>query len=218
MSLEGRAVLRRMLVHHAYRELDAVRQFSRAYAHAPRDAHDCLRDTIADEVSHYRGCLDAARQLGFEVSYDVQARMQRGPPGIPHIASWEDFVLSHALNDQAGLFVLRNCSDSSAAPYAALCRTIIADEERHGSRGRELLIAHAKARGIERDRLLVHLDASVRCLGRPGTEGDRIAVAEKLKKEPARTIIAAYCDHADAVLSEAGQAVAPLSARYLPAR
>jgi 1,2-phenylacetyl-CoA epoxidase catalytic subunit len=190
-------VLQQMLTSHAYRERLAMLRFTEAAALAP-DEHSRVYVTGvgAEEAEHYRACLATARTLGVDVATRVDERFSRPPIGIPIFHTWLDVLLAHALNDEAGLFVLRGLVGSRIPAYAALARHIVDDEALHGSRGREMLLAYWPQAPLSDEVKLAkfheHVQAGVRCLGRPNTPGDTFALRAGLKTIPAVELIAQY--------------------------
>jgi len=169
-------------------------------------------------------CAEAAHALGIEdIERRVAERMSRPPEGIPRFETRLDMFLAHALNDEAGRFVLEGLTGSTVAAYARVAKHIIDDEKEHGSQGRRMLFeefSSSTASPADKERLLIlHLDAAIRCLGRPDTQHDDEAVACGLKTKPARSIITEYCEYADSIVVALGYAaLTPLARRYLALR
>jgi 1,2-phenylacetyl-CoA epoxidase catalytic subunit len=214
-----RELLAKMLGSHAYREKLAAQRFAQAVDLAPTPADTSyLNHIVEEEIDHYRGCLRVAGELGIDLEALVNARMLLDPPGIPPFEVWLDVLLAHALNDRAGYHVLTGLTGSKVSAYARLAAEIVADEESHGETGAAALVKYYENcdHPKKRDLLLIHLDAAVRCLGKPNTKNDAQAIKTGLKTKPAEQIISEYCDAVDPILESLGCAdLLPLSGRYL---
>lgn len=214
-------LLTRMLTSHTYREKLAAERFNDALTLLPsQDLKTYWLHVIEEEEEHYAGCLEVARQLDIDLEPLVHSRMQRLPAGIPEFHNWLDVLLAHAFNDKAGYYVLLGLTKSKVAPYAKLAESILVEEESHGASGAEALIeyypSHGKSEAVRRKILIKHLDAAVRCLGRPQTKGDQEAVKAGLKTKSASETISGFCLYADQILKHLKcDSLIPTSARYL---
>jgi hypothetical protein len=202
-------LLARMLVSHAYREQLAAQRFTEALSLLPEgESESYWLHVITEEEEHYRGCLRVAAELGIDLPPLVQARMLRNPPGIPPFKTWLDVLMAHAFNDKAGYFVLLGIIDSTVAPYAELAREIVAEEESHGSHGVAALFKYYPVCELcehsKRAILTQHVEASIRCLGRPFTPGDCEAVRLGLKTKPAAKTVNDFCAYVGGVLEGIG--------------
>lgn len=220
ISPEESVLLTKMLVSHAYRERLGAQRFISIVdcVDTPREEVSHLCHAIGEEYEHYRGCIDVGSDLGIPLVSSVDGRMMHGVDGIPPFESWLDFCLAHAFNDKAGEFVLEGIVGSRIEPYAKLARRILEDEKGHGEKGRELLVRNYSEydEDFRQDRLRVHLDAAVMCLGRPGTNNDRRAVELGLKTKHSEQLIREFCAYADNVLREIGEGeLTPLEKDYL---
>jgi 1,2-phenylacetyl-CoA epoxidase catalytic subunit len=214
-----RDLLTRMLISHAYRERLAAKRFKQALALLPpHELSSYWHKVIKEEEEHYQGCLGVGRDLRIDIEPLVSARMKQSPAGIPPFTNWLDALLAHAFNDRAGYFVLLGLTGSKIESYAALATRIVAEEANHGAKGVMALVDYwpSSDERLRRMALITHLDAAVRCLGRPDTIRDKQALKTKLKTQSSRTVIEAFCRFADDVL-RAIECVdlTPTSARYL---
>jgi 1,2-phenylacetyl-CoA epoxidase catalytic subunit len=223
LTTDQRALLARMLTSHAYRERLAADRYVGALALAPTAAERAyLEHVIAEEEEHYAGCVAVGVGVGIDIVERVAERAGRTPAGIPELHDWLDVTLAHALNDQAGYQVMVGLRGSRVAAYAQLAERILAEEADHGRVGADAAIRAYCDAGLppkmRRERLIIHLDAAVRCLGRPGSAGDRAALNAGFKSRGAAETIRAFCADADAVLAALGEdALVPTAHRYLDA-
>lgn len=206
---EVNELLGKMLTSHAYRERLAATRFEEASDLAP-DARTraYVRGVVTEETEHYEACVATARSLGIDIEARVQRRLLQVPEGIPRFRTWLDVLLAHALNDEAGLFVLRGLVGSCVPAYASLAKHIVDDEVLHGSRGRSMLTAYWPTAPESASEKIVkfreHVDAGVRCLGRPDTPGDAFAIRSGLKTIPASTLVTSYGVYVDGVATDLG--------------
>ena len=221
LSPQGHDLLTRMLTSHAYRERLAGDRFGQAldkgFPPSPEERERVER-ALREEYDHYQGCLSVGRQFGIDVKTLADGRMGREPVGIPPFGNWLDVLLAQVLNDAAGYFVMEGLRDSKIEPYAELAGRIMRDEAGHLEHGKTLLVPAYRARADDRAgrQLVTHLDAAVRCCGRPYSDGDREAVRLGLKTRPAADTLKEFGVYADAVLNHLGRAdLVPLSEKYL---
>lgn len=215
-------ILAKMLTSHAYREKLAVTRFRYAIRIAPtREDRTYFRKVVTEEETHFRGCLEVGTLLGIDLQklVTLRRRTRRYGPGIPTFRTWLDVLLAHALNDQAGYYVLKGLKGSKVAAYSRLACRIVAEEESHGSHGSAMLTRYLK----ECDRsdpsiheaLVVHLDSAARCIGRPDSTLDAEAVKLRLKSRSALDTLAEFCRYADELLAKVGYAdLTPIINRY----
>jgi 1,2-phenylacetyl-CoA epoxidase catalytic subunit len=221
LSLTEKDLLTSMLTSHAYRERLAVERFREALSLLPSHESEAYwLHVIEEEQEHYVGCLDVAKQIRIDLEPLVNSRMNRQPPGIPRFKTWLDVLLAHAFNDKAGYFVLMGLLASKVIPYAQLASHIVAEEENHGARGADALVKYypacSESEQVKQKTLLEHLDAAVRCLGRPNSWRDQEAVRAGLKTRSAATTITDFCSYADEVLERLNcQNLIPISGRYM---
>lgn len=207
LTSRERELLTRMLVSHAYREKLAAIRFEEALALIPGgETQNYWLQVIEEEKEHYQGCIQVADELDIDLEALVEARMHRQPPGIPPFSNWLDVLLAHALNDKAGYYVLLGLIDSKIESYAALACHIVSEEESHGACGAAALVGYFSSQETserhKRDALGRHIDAAIRCLGRPGTQGDREAVQLGLKTKPANETIVEFCSYVKSVVNQ----------------
>lgn len=216
-------LLRRMLVSHAYRERLASERFRVAQQFAMNAQElEYFASVVSEEAAHYQACINVATKVGLSLDADVAARFRRLPPGIPEFNDRFDVLLAHAFNDRAGYFVLEGIVGSRVEPYALVAARVLADEEMHGDEGAELLRASwSDFRAtmqplLFRARIIAHLDAALRCLGRPFSQSDAYAVAWGLKTRHSADAIEVFLEYCNTVFTDLHEhaLVAHLRARY----
>jgi 1,2-phenylacetyl-CoA epoxidase catalytic subunit len=215
-----KALLTQMLTSHAYRERLAARRFRQAVKLAPTSqSKEYVMHVAEEEDFHYLGCLKVAEQLQIDLVPLVKRRMLGRPPGIPVFTTWLDVLLAHAFNDKAGYFVLKGIVGSKVPKYARLAAEIIADEETHGLEGAKMLRQfYGRAQMDDRAKrrlLLLHLDAAVRCLGRPNSQRDKEAMKNGLKTISSADTVANFLEYSDRILIQLNcKDLVPVVGRY----
>lgn len=212
-------LITKMLGSHAYREKLAAERYEQATDLSPTpEDRRYLDHIVEEETEHYRGCLRVAIELGIELEARVNARMLLDPPGIPSFEVWLDVLLAHSLNDRAGYHVITGLIGSKVKPYARLALVIASEEEAHGENGAASLVRYYPLceHPQKKDKLVTHLDAAIRCLGKPNSKNDAKAIKLGLKTKPSLQVIGEFCDAVDPILANLGcEDLLPLSSRYL---
>ncbi len=214
-----RDLLSKMLGSHAYREKLAAERYAQAIDLSPTQGdRRYLNHIILEETAHYQGCLRVAGELDIDLESLVNARMDQDPPGIPVFEVWLDVLLAHSFNDRAGYHVITGLVGSKVGPYARLAVEIASEEETHGENGAASLVKYYPLcdHPQKRDKLLTHVDAAIRCLGKPNTWNDAAAIRLGLKTKPSTQVIREFCDAVNPILANLGcEDLLPLSSRYL---
>lgn len=206
LTAKEREIFTKMLVSHAYRELLAANRLQ-VFLQTVNDRkkRSYLIEVMEEEQLHYNGVLKVAREFNINLEKLVQQRYAGKPAGIPFYHTWLDFLLAHAFNDQAGFFVLQGIQGSKVRSYAQLAKKIVRDEERHGHAGVKLLVDylyHKKLTPKMKRSIKIHLDAAVRCLGKPLTENDTLAVEAGLKTVSSAETIQRFCGYMNGVFKK----------------
>ena len=219
LTLEERQLLTRMLTSHAYRERLAFDRFSTAVSLAPSpSARSHVVQVTHEELMHFRGCLEVASEIGLSIESAVDMRMTVEPAGIPAFGSWLDAMMAHAFNDRAGYHVLLGIRHSKVTLYARLAESILEEEMEHGSYGAAAFVDLYRDAGIpeaeKRSMLLTHLEAAIRCMGRPNSPGDLLAVQSGLKTRSSAETLVEFSRYVDPILLKVGRDdLVPLSRR-----
>jgi len=201
-------ILSSMLTSHAYREHLAEERYRLAVSIAPSSASkDYLQQVANEEAGHYQGCLRVGEACDIDLPERVRVRSQSGEPGIPPFETWLDVLLAHAFNDRAGYHVLIGIQGSTVTSYAKLAQDIVAEEEEHGATGARMLMSYYQTIPApeRRARLILHLNAALKCLGRPGTSRDAVALAAGLKRRSAAATRAAFWKDVEPILDSLGE-------------
>ena len=212
-------LLTKMLRSHAYREKLAAERYKQAIDLSPTpEDRNYINHIVEEELNHYQGCLKVADELDIDLESHVNARMLQDPPGIPPFEDWFDLLLAHSLNDRAGYHVITGLIGSKVSSYAKLALEIVSEEELHGENGAASLIKHYPLcdHPQKKNRLVTHIDASIRCLGKPNSKNDAEAIKFGLKTKPSLQVIREFCEAVDPILVRLGcEDLLPLSNHYL---
>lgn len=212
-------LITKMLRSHAYREKLAAERYKQAVDLSPTlEDRNYLNHIVKEETDHYRGCLRVASELDIDLESHVNDRMLQDPPGIPPFEVWLDVLLAHTLNDRAGYHVITGLVGSKVSAYARLALEIVSEEESHGENGAASLVKYYPLcdHPQKKDQLVTHIDAAIRCLGKPDSKNDAEAIKMGLKTKPSSQVISEFCDAVDPILVDLGcEDLLPLSNHYL---
>lgn len=182
MTPEYRALVRQLLESQGYREIMAAHIFGHAMKYVPELRYKQLvAEQMVEELEHFEAVVDLYDQVVHRPLLPaIEDRLSR----VPCPESWFELAMTQFLYDRAGEFHLREYRTCSFGPYARIVGKILEEEEGHEGFGekvvRELCVQPA---GRDEARPLFNKWLSVALLsfGRPGTEGNRRAIALGLK-------------------------------------
>jgi 1,2-phenylacetyl-CoA epoxidase catalytic subunit len=174
-----------MLRSQAWRELSAVQLFGHGLQYVQDMASlKFISRHVQEETEHYVAVADLYRKhVGESVEGWVHEKLATRP--IPMAENLLELGIAQWLYDRGGFWQLREYEASSWAPYREIVGKIVAQEEGHQEHGERIAIPLCKK---ERDRAKPQhyferwLRQGLICLGRPGSEGNRYAIAVGLKK------------------------------------
>lgn len=187
-----------MIRSQAYRELAASTAFAYALRVVPTlEFRKRVVHHVSEELEHYEVCVLLYRQIEAGDLDVVCTKLLSEKQPIPWIESFLELGVAQFLYDRASAFQLREYENSSFDPYCRVVGKILEEEEGHESFGEEILIHHcrdASARS-EAQRLVERwLAVSLRSFGRPGTPGNRFAIASGLKTRDSAAVAQDYVD------------------------
>ena len=201
-----------MLRSQAYRELSAAHLFGHGLQFVPDlRALEFIGGHIREETEHYRAVAEIYRKyVGESIEPWVQARLATKP--IPMAASYLELAIAQWLYDRGGFWQLREYKESSWEPYREIVGQIVAQEEGHQGHGERIAVPLCRA---ETDRAKVQalfekwLRLGLLCLGRPGSEGNRYAIAAGLKRRDSAECLKDYVRDILPAVREAGLRLPP---------
>ena len=207
-----RATVDRLLQGQAYRELAAARLFEAGQALAPEARLRQLVSAHAEEErAHYRAVIAVwARFAGASpATMEARAALRLAQSPLPVVDSWLALAMARFLFDRAGTWQLREYTTCSFAPYRALVAGILNEERDHQDGGAQTVLALCAADrgGAEKDGAFAcWLAVALLSFGRPGSDGDRYAVAAGLKRRPAAAVMQDFVDDLKPTMRAAGLA------------
>jgi 1,2-phenylacetyl-CoA epoxidase catalytic subunit len=176
-----RKMLRTLIGKQYVGEIAACEMFSRAVFHLPDPRHKAaLVHTANEEAEHVEMMDELARKVGLDVDGWLE---RRRPAGSHFLGSTEDVtdwlevsVFKHMI-DRCGRVWLWSMRQTSFKPYADVIRPILQDEARHGQDGAEEVgrLCEAGHRDEVQERVDYWFPRGMQLLGKPGSEGNRVA-------------------------------------------
>ncbi len=168
-----------------------------------------LAKTVLEESTHVRLLADLAPRIGIDVG-EIMAR--RRPLATwflgerDDVTSWTEICVFKWLIDRAGSIWLWSMRDTSFKPYRDTMGRIMADEARHqADGGRDVLLEIAKERRGEVQRLVDYwFPRAIQLLGRPESEGNRVAARLGLKHADSVVEMRKYLDEILPTVLEGG--------------
>lgn len=201
-----------MLRSQAWRELSAAQLFGHGlqYVSDLRSLKFISRH-VQEETEHYAAVAELyEKHVGDSVEPWVREKLATKP--IPWATSFLELGIAQWLYDRGGFWQLREYEESSWAPYREVIGKIISQEEGHQYHGQNIAVPLIRQ---EKDRAKVQrifeewLRQGLICLGRPGSEGNKYAVAVGLKKRDSAECIKDYVRDILPAVHEAGLRLPP---------
>ena len=192
-----------MLRSQAWRELSAAQLFG----HGLQFVSDLrslkfISRHVQEETEHYAAVAELyQKHVGESIEPWVQEKLATKP--IPWASSFLELGIAQWLYDRGGFWQLREYEESSWAPYREVVGKIVSQEEGHQYHGQNIAVPLIRQ---EKDRAKVQ---RLICLGRPGSEGNKYAVAVGLKKRDSAECIRDYMKDILPAVREAGLKLPP---------
>jgi 1,2-phenylacetyl-CoA epoxidase catalytic subunit len=181
-----------------YRELAAATVFAEALHLVPGlPFKKKVVQHINEEMEHFEVCCDIYAEIGAGDLEQVASAILRDRKPIPRIESFLELGIAQFLYDRASGFQLREYENSSFDPYCRVVGKILEEEEGHESFGVEIMVEHSrdpKSRARMQEIFNKWLAVSLRSFGRPGTPGNRYAIACGLKTRDSAAVAQEYVD------------------------
>ena len=184
MTPEYRQMVTQLLESQGVREFMAANIFSDALKYIPTlRLKELLAKQVVEELEHYEETVRLYRDLGGNLEEVVEKRVSKYG-GVPYVKSWFELAVCQFLYDRAGEFHLAEYRNCSYVPYAEIIGKILAEEEEHESFGERVMVEacqnpeyHQQVQQLFNKWLAFSLTS----FGRPGTPGNRYAIAVGLK-------------------------------------
>jgi len=184
MTPEYRKMVMQLLESQGVREFMAANIFSDALKFIPTlRLKALLAKQVVEELEHYEETIRLYRDLGGNLEAVVEEKVQKYG-GVPYVKSWFELAVCQFLYDRAGEFHLAEYRQCSYVPYASIVGKILAEEEEHEGFGEHVMVEACQNPQYRRQVQQVFnkwLSFSLTSFGRPGTAGNRFALAVGLK-------------------------------------
>jgi 1,2-phenylacetyl-CoA epoxidase catalytic subunit len=184
MSPEYRQTVVQLMESQAYRELAAAHMFGYGLQHVPERWLKFMVWHIQEESEHYQAVARMYREFtGEEVEPRVRARLAGKP--VPFAESWFELAMAQFLYDRGGFWQLKEYEECSFVPYRGVIQKIVKEEAGHQSLGEKIVVELCQSGGyddVKQATFEKWLRIGLLSFGRPGTAGNRFAIAQGLKK------------------------------------
>lgn len=182
MTPEYHAMVKQLLESQGYREVMAANLFGHAMKHIPTlDRKQMVAHQIEEELEHFEEAAKLYQQVtGDELLGAIQHKLER----VPYPETWSELAMAQFLYDRAGEFHLREYKTCSFSPYARIVTKILEEEEGHEGFGEAVVLELSKDpqnRAALQELFEKWLAVALLSFGRPGTAGNRFAIAAGLK-------------------------------------
>jgi len=176
MTPEYKRLVIQLLESQGVREFMAANIFSDALKYIPTlRLKSLLAKQVVEELEHYEETIRLYRALGGNLEEVVEKKVSQYG-GVPYVKSWFELAVCQFLYDRAGEFHLAEYRNCSYVPYAEIVGKILAEEEEHESFGDRVMVEACQKQLFNK-----WLTFSLTSFGRPGTPGNRYAIAVGLK-------------------------------------
>ena len=191
-------------------EMAACETFGRCLQFLDRPEHYThLSMTAMEEGNHVRILGELAPKIGIDFERLFAKRRPLATwflGGADEVTSWTEACVFKWLIDRAGNMWLWSMRDSSFAPYRDTMGRIMADEERHQDDGAKYVLVEIAAG--RKDAVQAHVDCwfprAIQLLGRPQSEGNRLAARYGLKHADSSVEMRNYLDQIMPTVREGG--------------
>src|SRR5215470_17152331 len=184
MTLEYKKMVTQLLESQGVREFMAANIFGDALKFIPTlRLKELLAKQVVEELEHYGETIRLYRDLGGDLEVVVEEKVKKYG-GVPYVKSWLELAVCQFLFDRAGEFHLAEYRRCSYVPYAEVVGKILAEEEEHESFGERVMVEACRDPEYRRQVQQLFnkwLSFSLTWFGRPGTLGNRFAIAAGLK-------------------------------------
>ncbi|MEW6299925.1 MAG: Phenylacetic acid catabolic protein [Thermodesulfobacteriota bacterium] len=184
MTPEYKQLVMQLLESQGVREFMAANIFSDAFKYVPSlRLKKLLATQVVEELEHYEETVRLYRDVGGDLERVVEQKVRKYG-GVPYVRSWLELAVCQFLYDRAGEFHLAEYRNCSYVPYAEIVGKILAEEEEHEGFGERVMVEacqNPEYRAQVQQLFNKWLPFSLTSFGRPGTPGNRYAIAVGLK-------------------------------------
>jgi len=208
MSPEYRRVVVQMIESQAYRELAACHMFGHGLRFVPERWLRFMVWHIREEAEHYEAVSRMYWELtGAPVEPVVQERLAGKP--VPFAESWIELAMAQFLYDRGGFWQLKEYEECSFVPYRGVVQKIVKEEAGHQNLGERIVVEQCQSgryEAVKQELFEKWLRIGLLSFGRPGTAGNRFAIAAGLKKRDSGACMKDFVDDIRPAVRAAGLA------------
>jgi 1,2-phenylacetyl-CoA epoxidase catalytic subunit len=206
MDPEYRRMLVQMMESQAYREMAAAHMFGYGLRFVPEKWLRFLVWHIREETEHYEAVAKMYRDFtGEPVEPKVRERLAGKP--VPMAESWMELAMAQFLFDRGGFWQLKEYEECSFEPYREVVKKIVKEEEGHQGLGEKIVVEQCQSGGyddVKQPLFEKWLRVGLLSFGRPGTEGNRFAIEQGLKKRDSGACMKDFVDDIRPAVRTAG--------------
>lgn len=199
----------------AYRELAAAHLFGAGLQFAPELRWvKFMSWHIREEVEHYEAVAKMYRRFtGDDVTPKALARLATRP--IDPVDSWFELAMAQFLFDRGGFWQLKEYEQCSFLPYREVIGKVIGEESGHQRLGERIVVElcltgqYEARKQKDFEKWLRH---GLLSFGRPGTEGNRYAIAVGIKKRDSGEVMQEYLNDIKPAVKACGLTFPPPAA------
>jgi 1,2-phenylacetyl-CoA epoxidase catalytic subunit len=206
LDAEYRQMLVQMMESQAYRELAAAHMFGYGLRFVPEKWLRFMVWHIREEAEHYEAVSKMYRDFtGEDVETKVWTRLSTKP--VPFAESWIELAMAQFLYDRGGFWQLKEYEECSFPPYRGVVQKIVKEEAGHQNLGEKIVVELCKSgrhEGEKQGLFEKWLRIGLLSFGRPGTESNRFAIAQGLKKRDSGECMQDFVRDIAPAVAEAG--------------
>ena len=184
MSTEYRQMVTQLMESQAYRELAAAHMFGYGLRFVPDKWLKFMVWHIREEAEHYQAVADMYKKFtGEEVEPKARERLSGKP--VPFAESWFELAMAQFLYDRGGFWQLKEYEECSFLPYRTVIQKIVKEEAGHQGLGEKIVVELCQSGEHDDVKQLLFekwLRLGLLSFGRPGTDGNRYAIEQGVKK------------------------------------
>jgi 1,2-phenylacetyl-CoA epoxidase catalytic subunit len=196
MTPEYRGLIVQLMESQAYRELAAAHMFGYGLRFVPDKWLKFMVWHIREEAEHYQAVADMYRRFtGEEVEGKARARLSGKP--VPFAESWFELAMAQFLYDRGGFWQLKEYEECSFVPYRDVIQKIVKEEAGHQGLGEKIVVELCQSGAhddVKQPLFEKWLRLGLLSFGRPGTEGNRYAIEQGVKKRDSAACMKDFVD------------------------
>jgi 1,2-phenylacetyl-CoA epoxidase catalytic subunit len=206
MSPEYRQMLVQMMESQAYRELAAAHMFGYGLRFVPEKWLRFMVWHIREEAEHYEAVARMYKDFtGESVAGRVAERLAGKP--VPFAETWMELAMAQFLYDRGGFWQLKEYEECSFVPYREVVQKIVKEEAGHQDLGEKIVVEQCRSGDyddVKQPLFEKWLRVGLLSFGRPGTEGNRFAIEQGLKKRDSGECMRDFVDDIRPAVQAAG--------------